>query len=98
MPGGAPQGNQNAANAKLWRAAINRALDKRTRLEGKEAMDELAEKLLKLCDEGNLGALQELGSRIEGKPAQSLTVAGDADNPLELVTKVEIVPLGNKTD
>jgi len=74
MAAGAPIGNKNGANAKLWRAAITRALDKRTKLEGKEAMDELAEKLLTLCDEGNLGALQELGSRIEGKPAQSMDV------------------------
>lgn len=91
MPGGAPTGNQNAANAKLWRAAINRALDKRTKKEGKEAMDELAEKLLELCDEGNLGALQELGSRIEGKPAQAI-IGGDEDDPAIKVTgKITLV-------
>jgi len=74
MAAGAPKGNTNGAKAKLWTAAINRALDKRTKLEGKEAMDTLAEKLLVLCDEGNLSALQEFGSRIEGKPAQSMDV------------------------
>jgi len=82
---GAPLGNQNAAKAKLWSAAINRALDKRTKKEGKDALDLLAETLLVKCDEADLGALKELGDRIEGKPAQALIHQGDEDHPV--VTK-----------
>ena len=82
---GAPLGNQNAAKAKMWTAAITRALDKRTRKEGKDALDMLAENLLQKCDEFDLGALKELGDRIEGKPAQALIHQGDEDNPI--VTK-----------
>jgi len=74
---GAPIGNTNGAKAKVWTAAITRALNKRTKLEGKEAIDELAEKLLGLCDEDNLPALKELGDRIEGRAAQSLSLDGD---------------------
>ena len=96
--GGAPIGNSNAAKAKMWSAAINRALDARTRLEGKEALDTLAEELLKKCAEGDLSALKELGDRIDGKPAQSLNVGSEEENPLRLVTTVELVPLLGKDD
>lgn len=86
----APQGNQNAAKAKVWSAAIQRALDKRG-VSRVEALDALAEKLLARCEEGDLGALKELGDRLDGKPAQSLTVAGDADQPLETLVTVRYV-------
>jgi hypothetical protein len=69
---GAPVGNQNAAKAKVWTAAIERALDKRG-VSRIEALDALAEKLLALADQGDLPALKELGDRLEGKPAQALT-------------------------
>jgi len=83
---GAPVGNQNAANAKIWTAAIQRALKKRSKIAGKEAIDELAETLLELCDAKELSALKEFGDRMEGKPAQSVLLGNDPDNP---ITKVE---------
>lgn len=95
---GAPVGNQNAAKGKRWHDAINRALEKRSRVAGIQALDELAEKLLALADQGDLGALKELGDRIEGKPAQSIGIGQDPD--LEpMVTRIERVILrGNATD
>ena len=93
---GAPKGNKNATKGKPWRDAIDRALKTRekSRVDGKEALDELAEKLLSLCDEGDLQALKELGDRIEGKAAQSVVVSGDDENPL--VTRVERVIVNAK--
>lgn len=80
----APIGNQNAAKAKVWAAAIHRALEARTsRLEQKQALDELAEKLLEKCDEGDMGALKELGDRLDGRPAQA--IVGETDQPLRMV-------------
>ena len=87
---GAPVGNRNGAKEKPWVAAINRALARKTLLSQKEHLDELADKLLESCLDGNLAALQELGNRLDGKPAQALTVSGDADNPL-IVQKIERV-------
>lgn len=78
---GAPVGNKNAAKAKVWTAAIERALERRGSERGK-AIDEIADKLLSLCMEGDLGALKELGDRLEGKPGQAVTVGGDSQNPL----------------
>ena len=75
----APIGNQNAAKAKVWHAAIMRALDKRSRLEQKEALDDIAEALIAKAAEGDMGALKELGDRLDGKPAQA--IVGDADGP-----------------
>lgn len=68
---GAPVGNQNAAKAKVWSSAINRALEKRG-VSRAEALEALAEKLLELADDGDLGALKELGDRLEGKAAQTI--------------------------
>jgi hypothetical protein len=83
---GAPVGNQNAVKAKRWSQAIDRALEKRSKAAGIEALDELAEKLLQRAEEGDLTALKELGDRMEGKPAQ--IIAGDPENPLHTVSEV----------
>lgn len=85
----APLGNRNGAKEKPWVAAINRALAKKSLVAQKEYLDDLAEKLLDSCSDGNLGALQELGNRLDGKPAQALTVSGDEDNPLRMVQRIE---------
>ncbi len=68
----AAPGNQYAANGRRWRDAIDRALGMRSRREGIEALDALAEKLLTLADEGDLGALKELGDRLDGKSPQAI--------------------------
>lgn len=80
---GAPVGNQNAAKAKVWAAAINRALEKRAGGDKIKALDDLAEKLLLACDEQELAALKELGDRLDGKPAQAIT--GDEDSPVRML-------------
>lgn len=88
---GAQPGNQNAANGKKWRAAIDRALAERSRIAQKEALDLLAEKLLAKCDEGDLQALKELGDRVDGKAGQSMEIGGLGGGPLqfqEVVRKV----------
>jgi len=86
----APLGNQNAAKAKVWQAAINRALEARTRREGKEAIDALAEKLLQKAEEGEISALRELGDRLEGKAAQAIIGGGEDDPPVRTVNEIVI--------
>lgn len=90
---GAPLGNQNARKGRIWSQAIERALAKRSRADQIEAIDAMAEKLLALCDQGDLQALKEFGDRMEGKPAQSIAVSGDEDAPL--VTRIELVALSD---
>jgi hypothetical protein len=86
---GAPLGNRNAAKAKIWHAAIVRALERRKPADERIlAIDELADKLLELVACGDLGALKEFGDRLDGKPAQSVTVAGDEENPVRTINEV----------
>jgi hypothetical protein len=89
MPG--TIGNTNPTKGKRWRDAINRALEKRSRAAGIQAMDELAEKLLTLCDEGDLGALKEFGDRIDGKAVQGVELGGIDGAPVETKVVVEYV-------
>lgn len=77
----APKGNRNAAKAKVWAAAIERALERRQPLDVRiKAIDELADKLLALGYEGDLSALQEIGNRLDGKPAQALELSGHLEH------------------
>lgn len=87
-------GNQHAANARRWRNAIDKALAKRSRVTGNEALEEIAEKLLAACDLGDMSALKELGDRLDGKPAQAVTIAGDPEQPLQSNVTVEFVRAG----
>lgn len=82
---GAPTGNQNAAKARKWSAAIERALVRRSGKALADALDDLAEKFIEAVEKGDISAYKELADRIDGKPAQSLTVAGDQESPLRLV-------------
>lgn len=84
----APIGNQNAAKAKRWSDAIDRALALRCKGDGIAALDALAEKLLLLADAGDISALKELGDRIEGKPAQAIT--GADGGPLQ-IERIEVL-------
>ncbi len=72
---GAPQGNQNAAKAKIWHAAILRALRKRSKTDAIEALDDLAETLLTAVEAAEGWAVKELGDRLDGKPHQSVDLA-----------------------
>lgn len=81
----AAKGNQYAAKGRRWADAIERALEKRSRVAQMEALDELAEKLLALCDEGDMQALKELGDRLDGKPAQA--IVGAEGGPIETVIR-----------
>ncbi len=89
---GAPVGNQNAARAKVWRAAIMRALERRKPAdERRQAIDELADKLLELVANGDLGALKEFGDRMDGKPAQALIGGDEDDPPISMKGVIELV-------
>lgn len=97
---GAPVGNQNAARAKLWRAAIGRALERRSasRTDGIKEIDALADQLLNLVAMGDLGALKEFGDRMDGKPAQAIIGGDEDDPPIKTVNRIELVNLDSGTD
>lgn len=88
--GGQP-GNQNAAKAKVWEQAIKRALARHSNKNVDSGLDDVADKLIAAAINGDQWAIKEIGDRLEGKPAQSVSVGGDEDNPLKLVTTIEVV-------
>lgn len=77
---GAPVGNNNHMQGFRWRAAINAALERRSKAKGIQELEALADKLLELASNGDLGALRELGDRVEGKAVQA--IAGHDHGPL----------------
>lgn len=86
----APVGNQNAARAKKWREAIMRALARKSG-SVEAGLDAAADKLAALAiDDGDKWALEEIGDRLDGKPAQA--IVGDEDlPPVRVIQKVERV-------
>lgn len=95
---GAPVGNQNAAKGKKWKAAIDRALEEKSRVLGKEALDECARALIDQALAGEQWALQQLGDRLDGKPSQAFDVGSDPDRPLisKVVREIVRAPDSNR--
>ncbi len=97
--GGQP-GNQNAASQKPWKAAIERALAKRSLASKRAAIDDLAERFLQSCDEGDIPAFKELGDRLEGRSVQAVDIGIQADNPIntlmEKITGTGLKPSAGK--
>ena len=95
---GAPLGNTNAANAKKWQAAIERAISSYPDKPNDDGCSDLIKGLnaaaykfvtdMMTADNG-LGHFKEFGDRLDGKSAQSVQLAGDPDNPLQFVNRIE---------
>lgn len=85
--------NKNAAKNKPWLDALARAM---ARYDGGKlnALNLIADQTVKLAVSGEPWAIKEIGDRVDGKAAQSMTVSGDADNPLVYseVTRTIIKP------
>lgn len=89
----APIGNQNSIKSnRLWGETIKRA----ALHNDAEKLRSIAEKLIAMAEEGDLGAIKELGDRLDGKASQAVTVGGDEDNPLTMITKIQLVAMGKK--
>lgn len=96
---GAPQGNKNAAKGRKWQKAIERALARAANSTVSAGLDEAANLFVKAVRSGDQWALKELGDRIDGRPAQALTVGGDEDNPLfPAIIEVNVIRPKKRTD
>lgn len=82
MPGGAPKGNKNASS-KPFHEAIQRALKKRSRVDQAEALLKVANELIDKAESGDMDAIKVLADRVDGRPAQSINVGGQPDNPIQ---------------
>ena len=70
----APQGNTNAAKAKIWSDAIRKAVMRpiANDPEKRKKIDKLAETIVEAGLTGDIAALKEIGDRLEGKAAQTI--------------------------
>ena len=93
----APVGNQFAAKARKWTQAIERALAAKSLVAQRDHLDKLAEVLLEQAEAGEQWALKELGDRLEGKPAQSVSVTGADEGPIQHTVEVAFVGTKNAT-
>ena len=100
---GAPVGNQNAAKAKRWAAAIERAIERRA--SGKPrptdvsdfiaGIDMLADQFIaNLSTDNDLGYYKEFGDRLDGKPRQQVEHMGEDGAPMKMQTVVNFVSGG----
>lgn len=80
-------GNQYAANKRRWQAAIDRALEKRSKAAGIEELDRLAEKFLDEVEAQGINGFKELGDRMDGKAKQQIEASGADGGPIETVLR-----------
>ena len=90
---GAPIGNTNAAKGKQWADQIRKALIQYEddQVKRGSALFKIAENVVRAALAGDKDAIQEIGNRLDGRAAQSLTVSGDEDRPLINLVKMVVV-------
>ena len=74
---GAPVGNTNRATQYRIKRALESVLERRSKSEGKDALEAACEKLISNAESGDLQSFKELADRLDGKPAQSVAVGNE---------------------
>lgn len=69
---------------KIIRDALILELNRMTDDDGKKIkkVSRIVAKLVDAAMDGKIDAIKEIFDRVEGRPAQSVSLAGDADNPV----------------
>lgn len=84
----APVGNSNAKKGKEWFDALRKECVQR------DALRKIASVVVDKAIAGEQWAIQEVGNRLDGKPAQAVEVSGADGGPVETVSRVELVAMG----
>lgn len=92
---GAPLGNTNGAKGRRWQDALHKALARFSSVDPPvamgEALDRIAYQVVEKALNGDRDCITEIANRLDGKAAQSITVGGDPDQPLEIQRRVIFV-------
>ena len=88
----APLGNQNARKAKRWQEALVKALAQHQspEVEMGQALHKIAVRVVQDALAGSKDAWQEIGNRLDGKPAQVL-IGDDDEAPISVRGVIELV-------
>lgn len=94
---GAPKGNQNAAKGREWAEAVRYALAmyEDAKIARGKALKAIAMKVVEKAVEGDKDSIQEIGNRLDGKPAQAI-VGDDSQDPVKVVHRIERVIIDPK--
>lgn len=89
---GAPTGNNNAGKGKEWNDALRYALAnfETEKIERGQALKAIAKKVVEKAVEGDKDAIQEIGNRLDGKPAQA--IVGPEGGPLAVEINSALIP------
>lgn len=74
----APVGNTNAAKGKAWFDALRKECVQR------KALEDIAKVVVDKALAGEVWAIQEIGNRLDGKPAQAVQLGGEDGGPVTL--------------
>lgn len=91
---GAPKGNTNSAKGRLLNDALKRAISRKYG-DLTTGLDALAMRFINSIEtedkDSALAKFRELADRLDGKPAQAVTVAGDEDGgPIKSLNEIVI--------
>lgn len=92
----AAKGNRYAAKDKRWLQAINEALALKSRVDGLNQLRAIAAKLLAMAADGDLGAIKELGDRMDGKATQQIDAQVQGDLVVEIIRFADVEKKNDK--
>jgi hypothetical protein len=78
---GAPEGNQNRAKQYRIQRTLLKILEERGGSDAVVGLEKACRALLDKAEDGDVQAFREVADRIDGKPAQALTVGNEDDKP-----------------
>lgn len=78
---GAPLGNQNAVKGRRFQKAVERVLARKYG-DVDKGYEAIAAVYVELAEQKDPQLLRDIADRSDGKPAQSVTLSGDENNPL----------------
>jgi len=87
-----PHRPQGAWSGKAWRDALLLAVNE-PHEKGKKKLRALAEKAVELGLAGDIAAMREIGDRLDGKPAQSLTVDATVTHDLSSLSDAQLAAI-----
>ena len=79
---GAPQGNTNAVKGMDCRQALKRALSRKSGKTYREGLDAVMDEYVVQACAGESWAIRDMIDRLDGKPAQAVTLSAPDGGPI----------------
>ena len=86
-------GNENAKRGQACRQALKRVLSRRSGKDYHKGLEKVMEKYVDAAEAGEAWALKDIIDRLDGKPAQAVTLSDPEGGPVQsLITFVPVCP------